>query len=125
MILGIGIDLCEVRRMAAAIESGGFLERFFTDEEQSYIRGRGKGMAESAAGHFAAKEAGLKALGCGIAHPLTEISVTHDELRAPRFVLTGGALARMRSLGGETMHLSITHTDSVAAAVAVLEGSPT
>lgn len=122
MILGIGIDLCEVRRMADALEKGRFLERFFTADEQAYILSRGKAAAESMAGHFAAKEAGLKALGCGIAVPLTEIAVSHDERGAPRYVLTGNALLRLREMGGRTMHLSITHTAEMAAAVAVLEG---
>lgn len=123
MILGIGLDLCDVSRMEAALKRGGFLERFFTDGEQAYIRARGKGAAQSMAGHFAAKEAGLKALGCGIAVPLCEIAVRHDELGAPSFVLTGKALERMHSLGGASIHLSITHTDTMAAAVAVLEGA--
>lgn len=122
MILGIGIDLCDVARMEAALRRGGFLERYFTPDEQSYIRARGSAAAQSLAGHFAAKEAGLKAIGCGIAVPLTDIAVQHDELGAPRFVLTGQALARMRARGGGAMHLSITHTDETAAAVAVLEG---
>ncbi|MDL2317563.1 holo-ACP synthase [Eubacteriales bacterium OttesenSCG-928-A19] len=122
MILGVGIDLCEVGRMRAALERGRFLERYFTAEEQAYLRGRNKAMPESMAGHFAAKEAGLKALGCGIVMPLTDIAVAHDELGAPRFVLTGEALARMRARGGQTLHLSITHTNDVAAAVAILEG---
>lgn len=123
MILGIGIDLCDVARMRAALEqASGFLERYFTEEEQGYIRARGLGAAESMAGHFAAKEAGLKALGCGIVLPLTDIAVTHDGEGAPRYVLSGEALARMHARGGQSMHLSITHTDGVAAAVAVLEG---
>jgi holo-[acyl-carrier protein] synthase len=122
MILGIGIDLCEVPRMRDALARGGFLPRFFTEAEQAYILGRGAGAAQSLAGHFAAKEAGLKALGCGIALPLKDIAVAHDESGAPRFVLTGQALARMTELGGSAMHLSITHTGEMAAAVAVLEG---
>lgn len=124
MILGIGIDLCEVARMREALEKGGFLQRFFTPAEQVYIHARGCSAAESMAGHFAAKEAGLKALGCGITLPLTEIAVEHDDKGAPRFALSGKALALMLAGGGETLHLSIAHTDSTAAAVAILEGSP-
>ena len=122
MILGIGLDLCDVARMEKSLTDGRFLERFFSPAERAYILGRGKGAAQSMAGHFAAKEAGLKALGCGIALPLCEIYVTHDEKGAPRLTLTGKALAAMEARGGKQMHLSITHTDSVAAAVAVLEG---
>lgn len=123
MILGIGIDLCDVARMRAALDRGnGFLARYFTEDEQAYIRARNLGAAESMAGHYAAKEAGLKALGCGIVLPLTDIAVTHDDAGAPRYILTGEAQARMQACGGKTMHLSITHTDGIAAAVAVLEG---
>ncbi|MDR0929604.1 MAG: holo-ACP synthase [Oscillospiraceae bacterium] len=122
MILGIGIDLCEVPRMREALKRENFLPRFFTEAEQAYILGRGAGAAQSLAGHFAAKEAALKALGCGIALPLKDIAVAHEASGAPRFVLTGQALARMAELGGRAMHLSITHTGEMAAAVAVLEG---
>ncbi len=122
MILGIGIDLCEVERMASLLEKGGFLARYFTEDERAYILGRGQAAAESMAGHFAAKEAGLKALGCGIVLPLSEIAVTHDALGAPSFILGEKALEKMRAKGGETLHLSITHTERTAAAVAILEG---
>ena len=110
--------------MEKALEKGGFLQRYFTQEEQAYITGRGKAAAQSLAGHFAAKEAGLKALGCGIVLPLTDIAVAHDALGAPYFVLFGKVLERMEAQGGRRLHLSITHTDATAAAVAVLEGSP-
>ncbi len=122
MILGVGIDLCEVGRMEEALEKGGFLERFFAPGEQTYILSRGKGRAESMAGHFAAKEAGLKALGCGIALPLDEICVDHDERGAPFFRLTGQVLALFERCGGKALWLSITHTRETAAAVAILEG---
>lgn len=109
--------------MEAALSQKGFLEKYFSEGERAYIQARGKGAAESMAGHFAAKEAGLKALGCGIVVPLREIAVTHDALGAPRFALTGKALERFEAIGGRTLHLSITHTGATAAAVAVLEGS--
>ena len=122
MMLGIGIDLCDVERMETALAREGFLERYFSPEEQAYIRGRGKGAAQSMAGHFAAKEAALKALGRGLALPPEQIAVTHDASGAPRYVLCGKALAHMQAMGGKSMHLSITHTGAAAAAVAVLEG---
>lgn len=123
MIVGIGIDLCEVGRMRAALEKPGFLKRYFTEAEQAYILARGKMAAESLAGHFAAKEAFVKALGCGIVFPLDDIEVAHDELRAPRLCLRGEALSRMQALGAEVTHLSISHTDDNAAAVVILEKS--
>lgn len=122
MILGIGLDLCDVARMESALARGGFVEKYCTPAEAAYIRGRGKGAAQSLAGHFAAKEAALKALGCGIVLPLTDVEVRHDHLGAPRYALAGEALARLNALGGRRVHLSITHTDGLAAAVAVIEG---
>ena len=122
MILGIGLDLCDVPRMEKALTDERFLERYFAPVERAYILGRGKGAAQSMAGHFAAKEAGLKALGCGVAVPLHEIYVTHDEKGAPRLTLEGKALAAMEAMGGKCMRLSITHTETTAAAVAILEG---
>lgn len=122
MILGIGVDLCEVGRMERAIAREGFLMRFFTQEERDYIASRGAMGAQSAAGLFAAKEAMLKALGVGLAVPLREAGVTHDAQGAPRAALTGAAAARLAALGGRTMHLSISHEGGMAVAMAVAEG---
>lgn len=122
MIRGIGIDLCEVARMRTALEKDGFLARFFTAGEAAYIHERGQGAAESLAGHFAAKEAAVKALGLGLAIPLGDIEICHRPEGAPYYVLRGKALARLETLGGKTIHLSITHTSDTAAAVAIVEG---
>lgn len=118
MIRGIGLDLCEVTRMEGMQDRAHFLARCFTDAERIYIEGRGKGAAQSLAGHFAAKEAVLKALGCGIVLPLADVEVTHDAQGAPGVLLHGKALAL---LDGGRMRLSITHTDATAAAVAIWE----
>ncbi len=122
MLMGIGIDLCEVARMREMIACEGFLERFFSAQERAYIAGRGAAAAQAAAGCFAAKEAALKAFGCGIAMPLREVAVAHDALGAPYYAFTGEAAERMERLGAKHMHLSITHEGNMAAAVAVLEG---
>lgn len=122
MIRGVGIDLCEVARMRDALARDGFLQRYFTSQEQQYITAKGKTAAHSLAGHFAAKEAAVKALGCGIVLPLTDIEIMHDDQGAPFFRLHGQAQARMTASGGTHLHLSITHTEQAAAAVAVLEG---
>lgn len=122
MIRGVGIDLCEVHRMEDALARDGFLRKYFTAQEQQYILSKGKAAAQSLAGHFAAKEAAVKALGCGIVLPLTDIEISHDEQGAPFFRLHGQAQARLTASGGTHLHLSITHINHVAAAVAVLEG---
>ena len=122
MLIGIGLDLCEIARMGNENARAMFTERFFNAEERAYVEARGTAAAQSAAGIFAAKKAALKALGCGIALPLTDVGVTHDEAGAPRYRLCGEAAAKMAALGGKAMHLSITHEGGMAAAVAILEG---
>jgi holo-[acyl-carrier protein] synthase len=124
MIIGIGIDLCEIARIAESIKSPSFLTRYFSPDECEYIQARGIGSAASAAGCFAAKEAFLKAVGTGLnGVPLKDVSVTHDELGAPRYFITGAAEERFRKLCGTRLHLSITHDGGVAAAVAIIEGN--
>jgi holo-[acyl-carrier protein] synthase len=121
MICGLGVDLIGIARVEKLLVQGG-LERFFTPEEQAYVRGRGAAAADSAAGIFAAKEAMVKALGTGIAPVgLLEVAVAHDELGAPVAVLGERALARMRVIGAARMLLSITHAEGMAAAVAVAD----
>lgn len=114
--------MCEIARMEKALGDGRFLQRFFTEAEQAYIRGRGRAAGQSMAGCYAAKEAVLKALGCGIVVPLDAVEIVHDARGAPGVQLHGEALARMTERGGTAWHLSITHDGPMAAAVAVLEG---
>ena len=122
MIVGVGIDLCEVPRLAKALERPGFLDRLFTETEAEYIRGRGRAGAESAAGCFAAKEAALKALGTGLVGvALREVEVVHESTGKPVLRLHGAARERAEALGAVRVHLSITHTRETAAAVVVLE----
>jgi len=63
MCKGLGLDLCEIARMETLLENQHFLERYFGEEEISYIRSKGRNAAQTLAGIFAAKEALAKALG--------------------------------------------------------------
>ena len=120
MILGIGVDLIEVERIGKAVEKERFFQRVYCEEEREYIASHGK---QTAAGFFAAKEAVAKALGTGFTgFGPQAIVIVHDELGAPRVTLTGGALARFEALGGQRIHLSITHVEHNAAAFAIIEG---
>ena len=123
MIRGIGLDLCEIRRMEDAITHPRFLSRVFSPEEQEYIRSKGKTSGQTAAGLYAAKEAFLKAAGTGITHlNLCEIRVSHDEKGAP-FYLPGEEMKKQLSaLQADSAFLSITHEGGMAAALCVLEG---
>ena len=116
MCKGVGIDLCEISRMQALLDSGRSLHRMFTEEEQAYIAGKGASAAQTMAGLFAAKEAVLKALGTGLSVALTDIRITHTALGQPIVTLSGKAA----EFGGR-VHLSITHESGMAAAFAVWE----
>ena len=119
MILGIGLDICAIARMEKNLENERFLARFFTEAEGDYVRGRGKGAAQTLAGIFAAKEALGKALGGGLDFDLREAEIVHDENGSPGYALTGALAERTR---GERLLLSITHDGGVAAAMCVREG---
>ena len=121
---GIGLDLCEINRFERILEKGdGFLRRYFTQEEQAYLAGRGNTAAQSAAAMFAAKEAFLKAVGVGIGGgiALSEISVAHEENGRPSYVLTGAAREALASRGATQAWLSLSHETGMAAAVCVVE----
>lgn len=83
---------------------------------------RGRMGPDSAAALFAAKEAAVKALGTGFSgiHP-QDVVILHDASGQPYYDLRGAAQARMLALGGRRMHLSMTHEEDTAAAVAILE----
>ena len=118
MICGVGMDLLEISRMEPKLQNEAFLRRMFTERELAYIRSRGRMAAASAAAAFCAKEALGKALGIGLALPLTEMEVTHGEGGEPRIALLGASAARYP---GVIFHLSLTHTETTAGAVVVAE----
>jgi holo-[acyl-carrier protein] synthase len=124
MLVGTGIDLIEVPRIARSIERYGdrFLHRVFTDEEIAYCGARAS-VAESFAARFAAKEAGAKALGTGIQHGVSwkEFEVRRVPGNRPTLVLTGRARAIAGQLGVTHVSLSLTHTASLAMAAVHLE----
>ncbi|RMH05267.1 MAG: holo-[acyl-carrier-protein] synthase [Planctomycetota bacterium] len=122
---GLGIDLVEVARIRAAIERSGdtFLARVFTPAEREYCAGRREPAIHYAA-RFAAKEAGMKALGAGFGQSgvgFQDFELLRDARGRPRLALHGAAaeIARRRGLRG--LRVSITHTNGMAAAVVVAE----
>ncbi len=122
MIAGIGIDLCEISRMEKLLENEHFLTRYFSTEEQDYIRSKGKSGAQSMAGIYAAKEALVKALGCGIVTAdLNLIGVTHDGYGKPSYILQGEYARLAEDKRVSSFFLSITHDGGMAAAVCVAE----
>ena len=119
-ILGVGMDLCAIDRMAQQLNHRSFLDRCLTAQEQAYIAGRGQMAAASLAGLWAAKEAALKALGVGISIPMTDVEITHTKAGQPIYLLHGRAEALAQ---GGSMHLSITHEGDMAAAFCVWQSA--
>lgn len=122
-ILGIGVDLVDVRRFAAISKRRGAVlaHRLFTRAELDACRGRPR-CAEHLAGRFAAKEAFLKALGTGFAKRIrwTDVEVIGLGKRV-EFRLHGRAKEISAKRKVARAHLSITHTDRHAAAFVILE----
>jgi holo-[acyl-carrier protein] synthase len=124
MILGTGIDITEIDRVANSIARFGdrFLHRIFTAGEIAYCS-RKKNAAESYAARFAAKEAGAKALGTGIQHGVSwkELEVRRAPGQRPTLHLTGRAEQIARHMGVQRIHLSLTHSANLAMAAVHLE----
>ena len=122
-MVGIGVDLCAIDRIAKAIEKEHYVSRIFTAQERAYMDARGVGRAQSAAAMFAAKEAVAKALGTGFADGIMpeQIEVTHDAAGAPGILLHGRALERMQQAGGTRVMLSLSHEENTAIAFAIIE----
>ena len=119
-MIGIGVDLVEVDRFRTSIErTPGILDRCFTDDERAYAELR-RDPTERFAVRFAAKEAVMKALGVGIGKVrLRDIEVARAESGRPSIVLHGTAAELASSLGVVEWKLTMTHTATMAEAIAV------
>jgi holo-[acyl-carrier protein] synthase len=131
VILGIGNDLCDIKRIESSLERFGerFIRRIFTEVE----RGRSEGRAERAASYakrFAAKEACSKALGTGLRRGVfwRDMGVVNLRGGRPTLVLTGGALARLAEMtpAGMTARIDLTMTDEypLAQAFVIISAVP-
>jgi holo-[acyl-carrier protein] synthase len=124
MILGTGVDIAEVPRIRESIERFGdrFLRRIFTDGEISYCERRAHRF-ESYAARFAAKEAGMKALGTGWSRGVRwrDIEVVRPKGQRPTIQFHGAAAAIAAKLGTKNVALSLTHTSEEALAHVILE----
>jgi holo-[acyl-carrier protein] synthase len=122
MITGLGVDIVEIDRMAAALKRHpGLRERLFSAQERAYCEKRNRPEIHYAL-RFAAKEAVLKALGTGFSGMrFTDVEVLRDAGGRPTPLLTGRAREVADELGVVELHLSLsyTHTTAVASAVAI------
>jgi holo-[acyl-carrier protein] synthase len=125
MIVGTGVDITEVKRIEAAVERFGdrFLNRVFTPAEVSYCMGK-TNAAERLAARFAAKEAGMKAIGTGLRHGVTwqDVEVVRMPGQRPILKFNGKAAEFAARLGCKRTHLSLSHTKEQAIAHVILEG---
>lgn len=126
MIIGIGTDLVDIQRIRTILEKESgrkLMERILTPKEIGLAE-EGKGrVAQFTAGRFAAKEAIVKALGCGIGESagFLDIEILPDEKGKPICTLSDRARKRLELDRDVRVHISITHTDELAAAYAVVE----
>ena len=123
-IIGIGLDATDIDRIADTIERHGerFLRRIFTEGEIAYAMRR-RVPAIHFAGRFAAKEAGMKALGTG--HSQGGLWRDVEVVRRggpPQLQLHGGAARRLAAIGGRSTLLTITHSDKLAIAQVLILG---
>lgn len=124
MVAGVGIDIIEVARIATAIERFGdrFLRRILRPAEIDYCRSFSRPAPHFAA-RFAAKEAISKTFGTGIGAALgwQDMEVARYESGQPYLILHDGGLRLLAERGGGEIHLSLSHTENYATAVAVWE----
>ena len=131
MIIGIGSDLIDIRRIAATLERHGerFIQRVYTDKERGKAAKRANPIPTYAK-RFAAKEACSKALGTGFSQGVyfRDMGVVNLPSGQPTMELTGGALQRLKNLtpAGMTarIHLTITDDDPWAQAFVIIEALP-
>jgi holo-[acyl-carrier protein] synthase len=124
MIIGTGVDIAEVSRIRESIERFGdrFLQRIFTEGEIRYC-GQRANRFESYAARFAAKEAGMKALGTGWSRGIRwrDIEVVRPKGERPTIQFHGEAAIVAARLGTKNIALSLTHTSQQALAHIILE----
>lgn len=124
MILGIGSDICDIRRIEKALERFGdrFTQRVYTDLERRRAERRPKLLAGTYAKRFAAKEACSKALGTGMKKGVfwRDMGVSNLASGQPTMVLTGGAARRLAEMTppGFRPHIHVSLTDDYPLAVA-------
>lgn len=126
-VLGVGIDLCSVPRISQSLARLGetFTSAAFTADERAYCDAKAT-PARHYAARYAAKESVMKAMGVGIdSIELGEVEIVRHPDGHPGVVLHGHAKTRAERAGISTWHLSMTHTDDLAQAIAIACSKPT
>lgn len=121
MIIGVGIDVCEIERFAASLtRSPGLVERLFTAGERVTESGSQRSV-QSLAARFAAKEALAKALGAPAGLSWQDAEVVTDASGRPSLLVSGTVADRAGELGVGSIHVSLSHDAGVASAVVICE----
>jgi len=125
VILGSGIDIIEVDRVENARQKHGerFLKRILLPAETAYCLSH-KSPGPFLAARFAAKEAVSKAFGTGIGAQLgwQDMEIARKDSGEPYLILHGKGLELLARRGARSIHLSLSHTEKLATALAILEG---
>ena len=127
MILGVGIDIIEVPRIARQLsEDVGLKRRLFTEREVAYCEGK-RFEAQYYAARFAAKEALLKALGTGLRGRMkwTDIEIVNDDAGKPAILVSGRVEDLVGKSGISRIHVSLSHVKDVASAIVIAETGDT
>ena len=123
MVIGLGIDMIEVERIAEKIDKGsGFRELIFSKDEIAYCEQK-KNRFEHYAARFAAKEAFFKALGTGWLEGTSfkEVEITHTENGKPELSFSGDTADIIGAMHFSNILVSLTHLQSVVSAVVIIE----
>jgi holo-[acyl-carrier protein] synthase len=123
MIIGVGIDMIEVERVAGKVrKDNGFKEKVFSEAEINHCE-RMAISSQHYAARFAAKEAFLKAAGGGLTlgYDLNEIEVLNDESGKPQIVLKGKFKLLAVQNGWNKLNVSLSHVQAMACAVVIIE----
>jgi holo-[acyl-carrier protein] synthase len=128
MIFGVGLDMLEIDRMKKLLtgtSADRLMARILTKAEQEIALTRKGRLAEFVAGRFAAKEAVVKAFGCGLGGIIgfQDIEILPDAWGKPRCSISHDALVRLGLTPSESLrfHISITHSQTMAAAYVIIE----
>lgn len=126
MIIGVGTDIIEIARVKKLMDQPSgerFVERVLTAKERELAVNRSGRLHEYVSGRFAAKEAVAKALACGIGREVgfQDIEILPDPQGKPECTLSAASVGRLKLGKAVNIHLSISHSDVMASAFAVVE----
>ena len=120
MIKGIGIDICDIKRLESAVKKNKlFLKRVYSEREIQYCSGK-KNSILNYAGRFAVKEAFIKAVSTDKTIKLNEIEVVNNSNGKPEIVLNNVIKAVLKKKKAKKLSISISHTHDAAAAVCII-----